>query len=879
MTPMRTSTSLLVATILLGCLGEETGIDNRHVQGLVTLPPSPLWEKELNPRSAIPEDNNDGVGTADGPYAIKWGYHILRGVSDHPCDEISVDALDVLCPLTADEDVFRVRTAYQGALVISARIDEGSEGDVDIVVEDKNGVQLFSDPNTPEQSVDELGEPLFDDAGNAIQEIPNPRWSTSALPTSEFVVHVTVNSREEEAAYELVFVGDDPRRHDQSVGIEEDAASFETGTTEAIMKEAFEIMVGAYLSDDVANPGTPVGGTSCESWTLDELSETFTCAWDMVFVQGVRTEQGALIPEMADDKDNDCDGIADAGLSTVDGDGDGGSPFQGDCDDTDPEIGLYRGDTNGDRKDNDCDGWADNGPDDEDNDGDGFCENGVNLNPSVDNFCRGVQEASGVLCGGDCNDGDARVLPGLGREIPQNGVDDDCSGGDSTVDRATNTDGDGIGLTRPWGDLEEIACGTDPFDAEEEPEDANDDGLCDSDCLGTVGCAQDIDGDGFHSWVETLNGSDLNDADSVPLDSDGDGTYDGDDNDADGDGWNRVVGNDGDDCMDLDASTHPHLTDEDGATNWNYDVVDGIDNDCDGEIDENRDWERDGADFSENTDYQLADEDGDGYSMGNRDCNDTDPTVHLGAWELESTAVVSNDFSVVYLFAGDVTNLNQISEQPSGRRVTSMVAHDLQKARPAWDMVEDWDQGLPPTLRVVGLPLLEAAHSPQPIVGQIWTEEKDDAGLEVYTGAEINGFSVPYPPFDPSVYQELRDASEAKKTNELYGSISDIVADTWDGDNDVYHVTFPEAGFIDAQLNWDTPGGDYDAQAICWYYSAANAPAYYQIPFSPTIAGFAKPEVGRTIVPLPDGADCYFFVMGYSGVPGTYTLSLTPQGN
>jgi len=73
--------------------------------------------------------------------------------------------------------------------------------------------------------------------------------------------------------------------------------------------------------------------------------------------------------------------------------------------------------------------------------------------------------------------------------------------------------------------------------------------------------------------------------------------------DDDGDGYTE---NDGD-CDDTDATIYP------GAT----DIEDGIDNDCDGEIDE------------------IFDMDGDGYTENDGDCDDTDATIYPGATELE----------------------------------------------------------------------------------------------------------------------------------------------------------------------------------------------------------------------------------------------------
>ncbi|MCO4769561.1 MAG: right-handed parallel beta-helix repeat-containing protein [Deltaproteobacteria bacterium] len=69
------------------------------------------------------------------------------------------------------------------------------------------------------------------------------------------------------------------------------------------------------------------------------------------------TQMGA--PEVAGDGlDNDCDGIADDGLDTSDGDGDGYSIADGDCDDVDPAVNPGAIEIVGNFKDDDCALWA-----------------------------------------------------------------------------------------------------------------------------------------------------------------------------------------------------------------------------------------------------------------------------------------------------------------------------------------------------------------------------------------------------------------------------------------------------------------------------------------------------------------------------------------
>ncbi len=111
--------------------------------------------------------------------------------------------------------------------------------------------------------------------------------------------------------------------------------------------------------------------------------------------------------------------------------------------------------------------------------------------------------------------------------------------------------------------------------------------------------------------------------------------------DADGDGASEV-----EDCDDADCAVHP------GA----QEVLDGKDNDCDGEIDEGLDADGDGVpdrwdacpgtppDSPVDSDgcpvdcTEPADADGDGFGPG-VDCDDTDPAINPAATEIPGNAV------------------------------------------------------------------------------------------------------------------------------------------------------------------------------------------------------------------------------------------------
>ena len=164
-------------------------------------------------------------------------------------------------------------------------------------------------------------------------------------------------------------------------------------------------------------------------------------------------------PEVCDGADNDCDGIADDGLSLTyyldeDGDGYGNLSIEdceapdgyirtgGDCDDADAAIGPHAEEVC-DGIDNDCDGTADGGGDQlwyADADGDG--------SPSEDDPIQSCEAPAGYLPAADawdCDDNNAAVSPDL--EEICDGLDNDCNGtADEDVSSTWYTDADGDGL-------------------------------------------------------------------------------------------------------------------------------------------------------------------------------------------------------------------------------------------------------------------------------------------------------------------------------------------------------------------------------------------------------------------------------------------------
>ncbi len=220
----------------------------------------------------------------------------------------------------------------------------------------------------------------------------------------------------------------------------------------------------------------------------------------------------------------------------------------------------------------------------------------------------GDADASGdVTAGTDCDDSDSSINPGE-REGIADGVDSDCDDEETCY---TDDDGDG------YGDTDHVT--SSDLDCSDVGEADNTDDCDDGDATVYTGAAELCDGQ----------------------DNDCDGSIPGDETDDDGDGyvectqdsggWDgdaSVVG--GDDCDDTAARAYP------GAKEY----CDGIDNDCEGDIDED-----DAVDAT--TWYADNDSDGFGdpdvsdvecdqpsnYVTDDTDCDDNDAGSYPGAAE------------------------------------------------------------------------------------------------------------------------------------------------------------------------------------------------------------------------------------------------------
>jgi hypothetical protein len=346
--------------------------------------------------------------------------------------------------------------------------------------------------------------------------------------------------------------------------------------------------------------------------------------------------------------DENCDGV-DACWRDADGDGFGsatvvagddldctnGGPFAGatgDCRDSGAGAAQsYPGapEVAGDGFDQDCDG-VDHCYRDRDLDTYG-------VSPAQPGPATGCATAGWAVRAGDCRDtgaGAAQVAPGAAERC--DGIDNDC---DALIDDADPDlqatvlafpDGDGDGYGAVGAGAQVTGCdfppGYVPFggdcddlDPSRAPgvEERPYDGI-DQDCSGAD--LRDVDGDGYDG-VAGL-GPDCDDTEPLVhparldvangIDDDCDGQVDEATahRDDDGDG----VAEAGGDCDDADATSFPAAPER----------CDGVDNDCDGQFDEGTD---------------CFDDDGDGYSEGDGDCDDASASVRPGAVEVNDNGV------------------------------------------------------------------------------------------------------------------------------------------------------------------------------------------------------------------------------------------------
>ncbi|HLD17968.1 MAG TPA: putative metal-binding motif-containing protein, partial [Patescibacteria group bacterium] len=221
---------------------------------------------------------------------------------------------------------------------------------------------------------------------------------------------------------------------------------------------------------------------------------------------------------------------------------------------------------------------------------------------------------------GDCDDTNPAVHPGA-TEVCGDGIDNDCSGGDSTGSSRTyykDVDGDGYG--DPTSAT--TACSA-PTGYVTNYTDCNDNNAA------------------IHpNAIETCNGKD----DDCDGQVDEGMTFRAYYRDADGDGYGNPNVTTGStcsgqpagyvtnytDCNDTNAAVHPGV----------YETCNETDDDCDGSVDEGltfrsyyRDADNDGYGNPKTTTGSVCSGQPAGYVTNNTDCDDTDAAIHPGVYE------------------------------------------------------------------------------------------------------------------------------------------------------------------------------------------------------------------------------------------------------
>lgn len=275
--------------------------------------------------------------------------------------------------------------------------------------------------------------------------------------------------------------------------------------------------------------------------------------------------------------------------TNIDGDADGFTGCEGDCDDTNDTVFPENPEVCGDELDNNCDGLVDTGFDG-DNDGYLKCDE---LTP-------------------DCNDTDPTVHPGAPEGC--NGIDNDCLNGPNP----SELDADGDGYRACAGDCDDTNGSSYPNAPE----------VCDgkdNNCDTVIPTGErDGDMDGVRACPEGSTPSDCDDSNanvSPLLPENCSDTIDNNCNgqvneevDVDGDGFSTCS-----DCNDRDAGINPSAAEgpADPAVPG-VPACDGIDNDCDGKVD-------DGT--------TCKDDDHDGLTELQGDCDDWNYYTYPGADE------------------------------------------------------------------------------------------------------------------------------------------------------------------------------------------------------------------------------------------------------
>ncbi len=482
-------------TLAVGCLGQESGIDERHVLGVAIIPPTEYVEVEQGDESA-----NDEIDTAEFVDYVAYGFTTVYGA-------LGAAGYVMNQGYTGDYDIYQFTSGVEGDVTFDLSWD--GDGNYDLFLWDANGEEVQASNGS---SGDEA-------------------LSVTVAEEDELFLVVVGKSIEEGTGgqYSLILRALDPI-------------------------EAGDAMVGAYLTGDPDNLGNPVSGTSIKEWNADPEFFRYWATFDMYIVQEVQTIADVYVSsDMEDGKDNNCDGVTDRGDSNEDADGDGAKISDGDCDDNNAAVRPGYPDDLGDGIDGDCDGWADNGLDGQDLDQDGMSvfEGDCNdADPSIFKTLLLEDEMADdtgldIFPDGKDNNCDGVIDNGA------TGDDDDSAGADEWP-----TDFDSDGYTIEDGDCNDADATIHPCDEDDECLDYRDgkDNDCDAD---PAALGNDNFDENFEWICETGDCDPLYrvwDGDGLTWDYVGQMIEDpGMNTDDDGDGFAENWG----DCNDTDANVFP----------------------------------------------------------------------------------------------------------------------------------------------------------------------------------------------------------------------------------------------------------------------------------------------------------------------------------
>ncbi|MFC1889575.1 MopE-related protein [Thermodesulfobacteriota bacterium] len=435
--------------------------------------------------------------------------------------------------------------------------------------------------------------------------------------------------------------------------------------------------------DNDCDPGTSDGadegwnGAACDGPDSDACEEgVYECN---AGAQICSDDSGDDV-EVCNGTDDDCDGEADEGF---DEDADGWTVCDGDCDDLDAGVNpgaaeSLDADNCQDGLDNDCNGLADElDPScaDEciDGDGDGFAVGSGDCGPvDCDDDNADIHPGALEFCDGVDNDCDPSTADGAG----EGWRGDACDGPDSDLceEGTLACVGGELSCTDETGDNPDLCNGLDD-DCNPETADGSGASWLGGACDGSDAdfCEDGVYGcvAGEQTCVDEAGG---NVESCNGLDDDCDGAVD-EDFDLDGDGWTVCGG----DCDDGNATVNPGLVES--LNNGN--CIDGFDNDCDGLTDI-----QDPACV-----LDCTDDDGDGFSTeggdcGPIDCDDMDAGIHPGADELcdgidndcnpatDDVCETDEDLVAWYEFDGDVLDSSEYGHHgdPNGVEIEEGVA-------------------------------------------------------------------------------------------------------------------------------------------------------------------------------------------------------------